>query len=67
MNNRRPNLLFVFSDQQSRDVLGCSGNTSIRTPRLDRFAASSVRFHPCVANARRGPSADLIAAVKGWM
>lgn len=46
---RRPNLLFVFSDQQSWDMLGCYGNEDLRTPRLDRFAADGVRFQHCVS------------------
>jgi arylsulfatase A-like enzyme len=49
--NRRPNLLFVFSDQQSSDMLGCYGNRQIVTPRLDRFAAQGVRFNHCIANS----------------
>jgi len=40
----RPNLVFVFTDQQSWDTLGCSGNTQTRTPHLDRLAAEGVRF-----------------------
>ena len=48
---RRPNLLFVFSDQQSWDMLGCYGNDSIQTPNLDGFAEAAVRFNHCVSNA----------------
>ena len=48
---RRPNLVFLFSDQQSWDMLGCYGNSQIQTPRLDRFASESVRFEHCVANS----------------
>jgi arylsulfatase A-like enzyme len=48
---RRPNLLFVFSDQQSWDMLGCYGNEQIITPNLDRFAGEGVRFDHCVSNA----------------
>lgn len=46
----RPNLLFVFSDQQSFDMLGCAGNPRIKTPNLDTFAAQGVRFEHAVAN-----------------
>ncbi len=34
----RPNILFVFSDQQSFDMLGCAGNSQIKTPNLDALA-----------------------------
>jgi arylsulfatase A-like enzyme len=47
----RPNLVFVFSDQQSFDMLGCYGNKDIITPHLDAFAAEGVRFRHCVSSA----------------
>jgi arylsulfatase A-like enzyme len=47
---KRPNLLFVFSDQHSWDMLGCYGNRQIQTPHLDRFAAQGVRFDHCVSS-----------------
>jgi arylsulfatase A-like enzyme len=50
MNPRRPNLLFVFSDQQSFDMLGCAGNARIKTPNLDAFAEQGIRFEHAVAN-----------------
>jgi arylsulfatase A-like enzyme len=46
---KRPNLLFVFSDQQSRDMLGCYGNKDIITPNLDKFAGEGIRFDHCVS------------------
>lgn len=46
----RPNLLFVFSDQQSSDMLGCYGNDQILTPNMDRIAAEGVRFSHCVSS-----------------
>lgn len=46
----RPNLLFVFDDQHSADMLGCYGNEQIRTPHLDRLASEGVRFQHCVSS-----------------
>jgi arylsulfatase A-like enzyme len=40
----RPNILLLFTDQQRFDALGCAGNRLIRTPNLDAFASSGVRF-----------------------
>jgi arylsulfatase A-like enzyme len=50
MNRKPPNLVFVFSDQQSFDMLGCAGNPHIKTPNLDAFSREGVRFEHAVAN-----------------
>lgn len=47
---RRPNLLFVFTDQQSHDMLGAYGNSQIITPNLDNFAQQGIRFNHCVSS-----------------
>ena len=44
MSLPRPNLLFVFTDEQRFDTLGCYGNARIRTPNTDRLAAAGVLF-----------------------
>lgn len=49
--NRQPNLVFIFSDQQSYDMLGCYGNQQIITPNLDRFASEGIRFTHCFSNS----------------
>ncbi len=48
---KRPNLVFVFSDQQSQDMLGCYGNQDIITPNLDQMAAEGLRFNHCVSSS----------------
>jgi choline-sulfatase len=48
---RPANLLFILSDEHSRRVLGCYGHEMIRTPNLDRLAASGVRFTDAYCNS----------------
>jgi choline-sulfatase len=45
---RRPNVLFLFSDQHRWDYLSCAGNPLVPTPELDRIAARGVRFSRAV-------------------
>jgi arylsulfatase A-like enzyme len=40
----RPNIVFIITDDQGPWAAGCYGNDEIRTPNLDRLAASGVRF-----------------------
>lgn len=47
----RPNLVFLFSDQQSHDMLGCYGNRQIITPNIDRLATEGVQFNRCISNS----------------
>jgi arylsulfatase A-like enzyme len=41
---RRPNILFMFADDQAQSCLGHAGNKVIRTPNMDRLAAEGVWF-----------------------
>jgi arylsulfatase A-like enzyme len=41
---KKPNILFLFSDQHNADVLGCAGHAEIRTPNFDRLAREGTRF-----------------------
>ena len=41
---RRPNILFLLTDDQRSDALGCMGNRLIRTPVIDRLSAEGVTF-----------------------
>jgi len=43
----RPNLLYIMTDQQRWDSMGCSGGWA-KTPNLDRIAAEGVQFSNCV-------------------
>ena len=48
--SRKPNILFLMTDQQRADALGCSGGW-VRTPHLDRIAREGVRFSNCVTTS----------------
>ena len=40
----RPNFVFIITDQQRRDSLGCYGNRVIQTPNLEALASEGVVF-----------------------
>jgi len=46
---KRPNILFLMTDQQRHDALGCA-NPLVKTPNLDALAARGVRFSQAVCN-----------------
>ena len=41
----RPNILFIFTDQQSADAMSCAGNPDLHTPAMDSLAARGMLFH----------------------
>ena len=41
---RRPNFIFILTDDQRHDAMGCAGNSLVRTPNIDLLAARGVRF-----------------------
>ena len=55
---RRPNILFILTDDQSYKTLGCyEGSPAwIRTPHIDRLAAEGVRFRRSYLGAWCSPS-----------
>ena len=44
MTTERPNILFLQTDNQRGDALGCAGNPIIHTPNIDRLAARGAYF-----------------------
>ena len=51
----RPNIILILADDMGYSDLGCYGS-EIRTPNLDRFAASGLRFSQMYNSARCCPS-----------
>ena len=44
MSVRRPNILWVCTDQQRYDTLGCTGNPFVNTPHINQLAHSGTLF-----------------------
>lgn len=40
----KPNILWICTDQQRFDSLGCYGNNFVKTPNIDRLAENGVLF-----------------------
>ena len=43
-DRRKPNILFLMTDQHRADCLGCDGNPVIKTPNFDRLAREGAYF-----------------------
>ena len=43
-NKKRPNILFIFSDEHNARCMGCAGHPDVKTPNMDRLAAAGTRF-----------------------
>jgi arylsulfatase A-like enzyme len=55
---KRPNILFIFADDQSYKTLGCYGSAPswAKTPNIDRLASEGVRFERAYLGAWCMPS-----------
>lgn len=41
----RPNIIFLLTDDQRRDTLGCYGNSIVQTPNIDKLANQGIIFN----------------------
>lgn len=41
---KKPHVIFIMTDQQRGDALGCMGNSSVISPHIDRLAAEGTLF-----------------------
>lgn len=58
---RRPNVIFMMTDDQRWDAMSCAGNRILRTPNMDRIANGGVRFaHAFATNPLCSPSRGTI-------
>lgn len=47
--NKKPNIIFILTDDQRWDALGFTGNTIIQTPNMDKLASSGIYFNNAFA------------------
>jgi len=65
---KRPNILFLMTDQHRGDCIGCDGNPVIKTPNIDGLAREGARFSkaytavPSCTPARSG----LLTGLSPW-
>ncbi len=51
MDNDKPNIIMIVSDQHRGDWMGCSGSKIVHTPNLDRMANEGVHFTQAYCNS----------------
>ena len=62
---KRPNILFIMTDDHASQAVGCYGSRINRTPNIDRIAAGGVRFDNCFCtNGICAPSRAVILTGK---
>lgn len=62
---RRPNIIFMMTDDHTTQAISCYSGKLIQTPNMDRLAAEGIRFDNCYAvNALSGPSRACILTGK---
>jgi len=47
--DRRPNILYIITDQQHARMMSCAGNRYLKTPAMDSLAATGARFERAYA------------------
>lgn len=62
---KRPNIIFIMTDDHSSAAISCYGSKLASTPNIDRLANEGIRFDNCYAtNALSGPSRACILTGK---
>ncbi|MBD3183185.1 sulfatase-like hydrolase/transferase [Candidatus Poribacteria bacterium] len=42
--DNHPNIMYIFTDQQSANMMSCTGNKYLKTPGMDSLAETGIRF-----------------------
>ncbi len=43
-NQEKPNIIYIYTDQQSANMMSCAGNEWLNTPAMDYIAENGIRF-----------------------
>ncbi|MEO6136503.1 MAG: sulfatase [Ginsengibacter sp.] len=49
MAQKKPNIIYILTDQWSTTAFGYAGNKQVKTPNIDKFAGDAVNFKNCVS------------------
>ena len=62
---RRPNVLFILTDDQRFDALSCMGHPHLKTPHIDRLAAEGLLFrnHFCTTSLCSPSRASILSGL----
>lgn len=41
---KKPNIIYIYTDQQSASMMSCAGNEWLKTPAMDYIAENGIRF-----------------------
>ena len=55
---KKPNFLFIITDQQRADWLGCMGHPVVRTPNIDSIALQGTAFEDFHVGCYKGGLCD---------
>lgn len=53
---KKPNIIFLLSDDVGIDLMGCYGSDRFKTPNIDALAKGGVRFETCHSTPLCGPT-----------
>lgn len=49
MSKKKPNIVFILTDQLRHDFLGCYGADFLKTPAIDSLASNGTRYETCIS------------------
>lgn len=64
-DSKRPNVLFILTDDQRYDALSCMGHPHLKTPHIDRLAAEGLLFrnHFCTTSLCSPSRASILSGL----